>query len=590
VLLAAGNADFAFDPPGFLDSFVYFGYFWHYPEHLWVFDDNSNYKISRLPWVLPGYALHTLAGPVAAAYVMAFLTIAGGAAGLYLLLRDSLHDRTAPGVVGVAWACCTWGHGIGGWSYHMMAAAAYYLMGCWLIVRAASRAHRGASAVTAGVFLASALHTNLFLVTFTPLVALLYWAALPASIDRPFARAGRAGLDVVCGGLIVTVALALVNRATGGAWLFFMPQIEAAWMLSQPDADIWWMGAAEWLPSALYLVIPVAFLVAGLAVPFSRRPDSGWRLRFALVALAWAALGIMGYFQFVRRQTALDYSYVAFALYLHAFPCVGAVLAGWTPRVHNRPALAVGLTTVVVLGALLFLLPTPLPGLMNTLERAAGLAEYPRIVGPLVVSLAGVGAMLLLGGTARLATFAVWFALVNAWVAPAPASYGLGTPGYHRQMLTMFREADRLTSDLDPTLIGIKYWLSDEQIATAHGVVRLRPVFDSFVATRAWFTNLLGRVAPSPPIDQLTIADLDRGVCIGVLSSVERQAVLRQEMEARFEALGRPLGQVAERRFESPDLSFALTVLKPRPSGAGAGSHPPCAQPDVTTSARLGSR
>ena len=54
VLLAAGNDAFGFDPPGYLDSFVYVGYFWHYPEHLWVFDDNSNYKISRLPWILAG--------------------------------------------------------------------------------------------------------------------------------------------------------------------------------------------------------------------------------------------------------------------------------------------------------------------------------------------------------------------------------------------------------------------------------------------------------------------------------------------------------------------------------------------------------
>jgi hypothetical protein len=58
VLILAGHSSFGFDPPGFLDSFVYVGYFWHYPEHLWVFDDNSNYKISRLPWILPGYVLH----------------------------------------------------------------------------------------------------------------------------------------------------------------------------------------------------------------------------------------------------------------------------------------------------------------------------------------------------------------------------------------------------------------------------------------------------------------------------------------------------------------------------------------------------
>src|SRR5687767_15892511 len=70
VLLAAGNDAFGFDPSGWLDSYMYLGYFWHYADHLWLFDDNSNYKISRLPWLLPGFAAHSLLSPVAAARVL----------------------------------------------------------------------------------------------------------------------------------------------------------------------------------------------------------------------------------------------------------------------------------------------------------------------------------------------------------------------------------------------------------------------------------------------------------------------------------------------------------------------------------------
>ena len=61
-------------------------------------------------------------------------------------------------------------------------------------------------------------------------------------------------------------------------------------------------------------------------------------------------------------------------------------------------------------------------------------------------------------------------------------------------MLKLFREADRVTTEIDPTLIGI---------------VRLPHVFDSFLSTRVWFTNLLGRdVIPGAQALVLASGDL----------------------------------------------------------------------------------
>ena len=142
------------------------------------------------------------------------------------------------------------------------------------------------------------------MVTFVPLVAFLYWAALPRGIERPIARSARTALSVLGGGLSITLALAIVNRATGGAWLFFMPQIEAALKYSEPGADIWWVAnVKDWLPSAHYLVIPMSSLIAGLAVMFARRDDPDRRMKLTLVALAWAGVAIMCWFQFVRHQS-----------------------------------------------------------------------------------------------------------------------------------------------------------------------------------------------------------------------------------------------------------------------------------------------
>jgi hypothetical protein len=283
----------------------------------------------------------------------------------------------------------------------------------------------------------------------------------------------------------------------------------------------------------------------------------------------------MLFFQFVRRQTTLDYNYMAFPLYLHAFPCLAAGLRGRKASgVRERPVVA-AIATAIVLAPLLFLLPSRLPQFMPTLVSAAGLGALPPIGAPLVLGLAGAAAMLLTPGRGRLLAFALWFSIVNAWIAPSPASYGIGTPGTRRQMLALFQDADRFTAALDPTLVGIKYWIAPERIAARTGEVSLASVFDSFVATRIWLTNLLARTSPGAPIDQLTTNVFERAPCIGLLSSLETHERLQHQMEARFEVLGSPLARIAHREFEAPDLSFALTVSRPEATLRDAGV-PPC--------------
>src|SRR3954470_23708217 len=180
-LLLAANDGFGFDPPGFTDAFMYLGYFWHYPEHLWLFDDPVNYKISRLPWLLPGFVAHTLLAPIPAARVLAYCTLASAAGALYLHVRDTLRDRYAAAFASTMFACCTPLHGPGGWYYHTLAATGYYLWSCWLMTRAATAERRRAAwAAAAGACFAAAVHTHLFLMVFAPLLALLYWGALNA--------------------------------------------------------------------------------------------------------------------------------------------------------------------------------------------------------------------------------------------------------------------------------------------------------------------------------------------------------------------------------------------------------------------------
>lgn len=569
-LVAAGNDAFGFDPAGWLDAFMYAGYFWHYPEHVAALEDH--YKISRLPWILPGYLAHQLWGVVGASLALAYATTAGSAAGLYLLVREALADRRAAAVVAVAWACCTGAHGVGGWNYQVLAASGYYLAAAWLVVRAARRATPATSAAPAGALLASALHTHLLLVMLVPLLALLYWAARPPG--RAPSSDARAAAWLATGALALTLVLAAVNGATGGAWLFFMPQITQAQRLAVPGNNPWWIAdVAAWLPSARYLVVPTACLVLGLvgAISGRRQPDA--RMRVMLVGTGWGALAVMAYFQFFRQQTILDYSYMAFILYVHAFPCAAVALAD-TPLPRTRPWQVLA-AAAVLLGSLLTLLPGPWPAL---LPRAFGALGTAPITAPLVVGVAGAVATAFVPRGLRVFVFAVWFTALNLWVVPDVTAYGVRTPGSRREMLTLFREMDRFTANLDPTLIGIKFWLSQEQVPTARGDVALAPLFDSFVATRTWQPNLLARTSPGVAIASLTVEDLDRGACVGILSSPGRQAELAAAMTAQVAELGRPPHVVAAGTFASGELTVALTVIRIQNSEFGIRAAP-CSKP-----------
>ena len=199
----------------------------------------------------------------------------------------------------------------------------------------------------------------------------------------PFARSLRAALLAAGGGAALTLILASVNRATGGDWLFFLPQIEHSWTLSQPGNDRWWLGLTDWIPSARHLIIPVLLMIASLPVLALRPRGPDRRLAIALAASAWMAFAVMCFFQFVRRMTMLDYSYMSFPLYLHAFPAIGAMLAAASVGARSRrPAIATATASVVMLGTLLFLMPGPLPHWLSAASAAIRLRQAPPIAVP----------------------------------------------------------------------------------------------------------------------------------------------------------------------------------------------------------------
>jgi hypothetical protein len=565
VFFGVRNEDFGFDSAGWLDPFMHLGYFWHYPAHLPGLD--HDYKASRLPWILPGYVVHWLGDPAAASVVLAFATLATAGVALYLIVRDITQDRVAAAISATALTTCTWAHGIGGWNYQMLAATDYFWIATWLAFRAATTGV-ASSAFLSGVCAAAAAHTHLQFATFLPLLAMTYWSGLPSRIPA----VGRLTRDLLwgsAGAIGITIAMAGINVATGGDWLFFMPQlVRAQYLMGQ---DIWWAEARKWVPTATYLIVPIAFMIAGLAT-LARRDSAAlnWPKR-VIILQAWLALGIMCFTQFARRKGTLDQSFLAFPVYAYGFPCIGVLLA--SHRDARRNAAVIAGSVGAILAPLLLLMPTALPHLMAKAVAMVG-ATVPPVVPPLVLALAGCAVMIATRGTARLLIFSLWFGVVNAWIAPSPTAYGVGTPGYRRQMLELFREADGLTTAFDPRLDGIKYWFSaDERVALPGGEVPLGWIFDSYVSTRGWMGNLFGH-ASAVPLQKLTRDDLATAVCVALLTSPQTSGHLEAAMQEHFAELGAPLRRVTIRHLKSRDLAFDLTLLKPADAPERRG--PPC--------------
>jgi hypothetical protein len=168
----------------------------------------------------------------------------------------------------------------------------------------------------------------------------------------------------------------------------------------------------------------------------------------------------------------------------------------------------------------------------------------------------------------------LWFAVINAAVTPSPGSYGIQAPGIQRTMLELYRETDRTTARLDPSLEGIKYWFVDETVDTPQGAVNLADVFDSYVSTRGWLGNLLNSEMTPPPLETLTQDHLQAAVCVGLLSSVTRHDGVRRSFVSAAAAAGIPAHEVLDhQRYRGDGLQYALSVYR---VVDGPANGPPC--------------
>jgi len=462
LVLLAFNRDWFFTAEGFLDPWHYVGFF---REYLNPDFSRGAYKLGRLPWILSGFLVNRAFSPLAAAYVLHALYLCATNlalfAGLYLLLgRLGLAA-----IVTTLFGFYTNVHGSGGWDYHNTGAGAFYLLAVALLASPAAIAARRHSLILAGVAIALAVHSNIMLVNFLPVLAFIHltsvrshtgaWPRLGAVI----AQAGWALL----GAVLITALLGLVNWMVGREFVFFKALLEMVLnMLADPNqyqapnVRPWSSG---WAWRGRYLALPAAMWLASLAVLMLKRrapstpADRVGRslvLQFAVMTMVFIAWQLAG-------QTALDWESVAYPLSLAAILALAGLFVSSWPEACERHWLRATIATAIVCA---LCLSGALDFIIEPLRAAA--APFISVVGA-IVFLAALLPYLTSPSFATMAVFVVVFALGNSLVTRADRYSANDACKIQPAIYQGIVDGATWIGSLDPTYTRVRTWFDESE-------------------------------------------------------------------------------------------------------------------------------
>lgn len=358
VLQLALNPNLFINPSGdYIDPWLYTGCFVSFPAHLQLF--GTTYYVTRLSWLLPGIAAHSLLPALAANYVLHLGFFYALLFGTYALISSGANRQLALlGAMVMGWTPAI--VAALSWDYVDGAGIVFLVLTLLCLEKSASSDRRGwLWAVAAGCGMACMASSNLFLVTLAPIAMLFFAVRVGLAQWRAIFVAAAAA---IAGTALMLGIFALVNHLYGGPWLFMAPSFAAARYVSA-NSTVWrvtgWYQRASWL--ALTLVAVSATLV-DLVSSRRGRTRFGRALQVTLLAACavWTA--------FEMRGPLLQLSY--YASYLVPLSVLALLSqADFSNERFQRSSLGLAAVTSVafVCGHWFFLTRTP--GLATTLSQ-----------------------------------------------------------------------------------------------------------------------------------------------------------------------------------------------------------------------------
>jgi 4-amino-4-deoxy-L-arabinose transferase-like glycosyltransferase len=471
---------------GYIDPWLYYGFFRNLAEFKGTLFFGTYYG-SRLSWLLPGWAAHSVLPPLMASAVLHLLVHSIATVSFFTVLRRIAGLRAAF-LTALVFSLHPWLWAATGWDYLDGAGIAYCLLSFAFLTTAVHH-RKPVWLFLAGVALSATIYTNLFLIVLAPLPVLYYFALAHLETETPL-RKSLPGFALWAGAgfLTVTVLLGAVNVVLDGHFWFYAPSVLAAMRLLADRNP--WLGTV-WTDHGLasYLWIAVVALFASVAALTEWR--RGLSVRLILAAQFLIALLLLVVLQ-LRGTPTLSLSYYASYLLPFAFLAIGAIFFQSIDTLTERAYLGLCGGTMAV-GAIVwgdysarFLPAWPTAHVLVAIVCAAVLAAA------YLLRNRGVGAGLALAGL-----FILTAEVRIVYQDPHLHRMGEERLGFNRSLV----EAERKTQPA-------KFWYNESDPAASADARAL-------VSTYIGMASLLGTAFPADKCNDT----VEPGTLVGILSS-----------------------------------------------------------------------
>ena len=459
---------------GYIDPWVYFGFFRNLVEFKRNLFPGTSYG-SRLAWILPGAAVHTLFSPLTANCLLHLGVFTVATASLFLTLKWVAGSRRAF-LAAMLFSVNPWFWSAAGWDFPNGAAIAYCLLTMALLTWAALVPTRGWALLAAGMALAALVYVDLRWVVLAPLLPLYYvgltraWHRTP--IPQSFlALCGWFGAGCVA----LTAALGAANYFLDGHFFFYAPSVleffQAASTRAPWSQGLWLEQApASWLWFAMVAAATALVILASRLPSWTGRENVAPVLFSAQFLCALACLACCQ----ARGNPVLGVSYRASDLLPFTFLVIGVWFWPEVETVRPRTYLAICCAAAALLG-------------MAWLDGAAGLvAAIPHA---LWVAAAALAASLAFRRhpVGLASSFVGFFVFTALQVGSSYAS--LDAHAYRDQYQSLMESRARIESIRQGH--AVRFWYDDKDRAMPDAV--------ALSSTYLWGSSLLGQSFASPP-------------------------------------------------------------------------------------------
>jgi hypothetical protein len=479
---------------GWVDPGLYIYNFFSLPKNMAFFGSapiGADYHFSRLPFVLPGYAIYRVVEPVRAQAVLIGAFYVLGLAALFAVAR--VFVSSVVGRLALVWIVALNPLWIAAFveGYVDGPAMTFALFAFAALASPKPRLLGVPRAFWAGLSVALALSTQPFAGGIAGVVLLIVSIGAPVTwLDRLRSLAWAA-----LGGICVIAGLGMLGRPFGVPFLYLFSSED--WLCRVSDGVLreYVVAPQRWLPAATRLALWPIVLALLARVVIRRSPDRGRSHTSLLVAISvWTVLFIAG--DIATDHFFTQFRFYASYLFLSLVPALAALVedvtddrtAGGIPVLAPIAALGMGVVLpLAVRGSLLSSGPPVSVRVWMAIAVLGAAGWSADWIGRRTLGFVGIAFAVTLAGAANLDTAAIFATRKNP---------------DHRATSAAVAEVHKAFAETGLSDRRILTWFNRDAFTSA---IRNGPVYEMDFAGQTYRYNLLDTIAASFGWSQTTL-------------------------------------------------------------------------------------